>query len=257
MNAKSKNAASKAIHGSSANGMWIVLGVLAAVIILVVGGFFIATKVFGVGKRDAVTVDFAQTADAQLKIDEQGAITAGKDGAPKIDMYEDFMCPACGSFEHTYGEQIREAVNNGELQIVNHYLNFLNPQSGSGEYSTRAIAAIQCVATKDSLDTYLQVREAFFTGQPHEGGGDLTAKDLGKLAKDAGASDESVACIEGVEGEGGQNMDKANSTGENSQKHMTDSGLQPSTPSVAQDGEQVNTQDPAWLDKIISAGGQQ
>lgn len=257
MNAKSKNAASKAIHGSSSSGMWIVLGVLAAVIILVVGGFFIATKVFGVGQREAVSVDFATTADEQLKIDEQGAIIVGKDGAPKIDMYEDFMCPACGNLERQYGEQISEAVKNGELQIVNHYMNFLDRQSGSGEYSTRAIAAMQCVASKDTLDNYLAVRQAVFTNQPHEGGGDLTAVDLGKLAEEAGASEESVKCIEGLGAEGGDNMDKAKSTGENSQKHLTDQGLQPSTPTIAQDGEQVAIEDPAWLDKVMAGGSEQ
>ena len=45
--------------------------------------------------------------------------TVGKADAPaKLDIYEDFMCPACSQFEQTYGDEILDLVNDGPVTIV-------------------------------------------------------------------------------------------------------------------------------------------
>lgn len=252
MNAKAKNTTSKALHGSSSNGMWIALGALAVVIVLGAAGFVVAQRM-GAFDKEAVAISFDETADELISLDENGAITVGADGLPQVDLYEDFMCPACGQFEAQYGERIAQEVNDGNLQVTFRFLNFLDRTSASGEYSTRALAAIQCVATLDTVENFMAAHTAFFQNQPAEGGGDRTAAELAGFARDAGVNDEAVACIEGVGSEGGDNMEKAKDTASNSQKTMLERGLQPSTPTVAQGEQVIQWSDPSWLDTLIAA----
>lgn len=252
MSAKSKNSTSKAIHGSTANGMWIALGALAVVIVVAVAGFVVAQRM-GVFDKEAVAVSFADTKDDQISINDKGAITVGNPDAPHVDLYEDFMCPVCGQFEQQSGERIVDEVKAGNMQVTFHFLNFLDRSSGSGEYSTRAIAAIQCIATMESLENFLAAHSAFFTNQPQEGGGDLSAAELAGLARDAGVGDEAASCVEGVNGENGDNMDKARETASNSQATMSENGLELATPTVAQGDKELQWSDPTWIDTVLTA----
>ncbi|MBR7540504.1 protein-disulfide isomerase, partial [Mycobacterium tuberculosis] len=76
-------------------------------------------------------------------------------------------------------------------------------------------AAVQCVAAKDSLPAFFDVKNAFFAQQPAEGGGDRSARELAATAEAAGANADSVECIGNVETNGG--MEKASDTADNSQ----------------------------------------
>ena len=252
VNAKSQSATSKALNGSSSKGMWMTLTAIAGIIVIAVVAVVIAAQnEMGPFKKEAVSLNFAETADSQISIADDGAVTVGNPDAPKIDVWEDFMCPACANMEEQYGPQITEAVTGGDLQVTHHYVNFLDQQSAKGDYSTRMIAAAQCVAVGEDLQTYLDARTAWFTNAPAEGGGDRTQSEIADDAKEAGAGDESVKCIEGIGAEGGDNVEKASSTAEASQQAMQDSGLQMATPTVAKDGEQIELQDPTWLQKAI------
>ena len=199
---------------------------------------------------EANPITFGETADPLIGISDAGVVTVGEEGAPTVQIWEDYMCPACGSFEGQNGERIASAVEAGDLRVEFHTLNFLNGQSGSGEYSTRALAAIQCVAAKDSLPVFFKVKNAFFTQQPSEGGGDRTPKELADTAEAAGANADSVECIGNVETNGG--MDKASDSADNAQKSIREITDRVSTPTVAFDGKVVEISDPTWLDTILA-----
>lgn len=247
MNAKSKSATSKALNGSSANGMWITLAAIAAIIVIAVVGVVVAVQNnWGPFNKEPVAVNFAETKDPKITIGDDGAVTVGDASAPKLDVWEDFMCPACGQMEANFGTDLASSVMDGKLQITHHYVNFLDRSSKNGDYSTRMIAAAQCVAVSEDLETYLTTREKWFANQPSEGGGDRTQKDIATDATDSGASDTSAKCIEGI-GQGGNNLDLATQTASNSQKALQDSGQQMATPTVLQDGQPVNIQDPSWI----------
>ena len=71
-------------------------------------------------------------------------------------------------------------------------LNFLNPRSFSGDYSTRAAAALLCVAQEGGTQPglYLAYHSALFAtdNQPAESGtADLTNEQLAELATSIGA----------------------------------------------------------------------
>ena len=244
MNAK-PNKSTKVLQTKSNNGMLITVIALIAVAVVVLGGVIWMAQRGG----EANPISFGETADPAIEITDTGVMVVGEADAPTIQVWEDYICPACGSFEATNGSAIAEAVEAGDLRAEFHTLNFLDAQSGSGEYSTRALAAIQCVAAKDTLPTFLAVKEAFFTNQPAEGGGDLSARELASLAEDAGANSDSVECIGNVETNGG--MDKAEESADNAQKTIREVSDRVSTPTVAFEGEVVETGSPTWLTDII------
>ena len=107
--------------------------------------------------------------------------------APRLtlDIYEDALCPICAEFERQYGQQINQAIDNGTLAVNYHMLNFLNKSSFSGDYSSRAAAALLCVAQQSGAQpgVYLAFHSALFSSdhQPEEGGSsDLTNERAGR-----------------------------------------------------------------------------
>lgn len=247
MNAKpAANKSTKVLQTKSNNGMLITVVTLIAIAVIVLGGVVFFAQKGG----EANPITFGQTSDPQIEISDQGVVAVGEADAPMIQIWEDYMCPACGSFEGQNGERIASAVEAGDLRVEYHTLNFLNGQSTSGEYSTRALAATQCVAAKDSLTAFFEVKNSMFVQQPAEGGGDLTSSELADIAKSAGANDDAVECIGNVESNGG--MDKASDSADNAQQTIRDITSSVSTPTVAHDGEVVDIQDPAWMDKVLA-----
>ena len=138
MNAK-PNKSTKVLQTKSNNGMIITVVALIAVAVVVLGGVVFFAQRGG----EANPITFGETADEQIEITDAGVVIVGAQAAPTIQVWEDYMCPACGSFEAQYGESISEAVEAGDLRVEFHTLNFLDGQSGSGEYSTRALARLR------------------------------------------------------------------------------------------------------------------
>ncbi|WP_010539943.1 DsbA family protein [Dietzia alimentaria] len=236
----------KVLQTSSNRGMLITILALVAIAVLVLGGVIFYAKSSG----ESNPITFGQTADPQVEITSTGVIAVGEQAAPTIQVWEDYMCPACGNFEAQYGEEIASAVEDGQLRAEFHTLNFLDRSSGSGEYSTRALAAIQCVAANESVSTLLDVKNAFFAQQPAEGGGDLSAKELADIAATAGADGDAVECIGNVQTNGG--MDKASDTADNAQDSIREITSNVSTPTVAYNGEVVEIGNASWLQDILA-----
>lgn len=245
MNAK-PNKSAKVLQTKSNNGMLITVIALVAVAVVVLGGVIFFAQRGG----EANPITFGETQDELIEITDTGVIAVGRADAPTVQIWEDFNCPACGTFEGQNGEQIASAVEAGDIRAEFHNLDFQNAGSTSGEYSTRAIAAIQCVAAKDSLPVFFDVKNAFYANQPAGGAGDLSANELADLAESAGANADTVECIGNVETNGG--MDKAADTAENSQRSIRDATGQVSTPTVVFEGETVDFGNPAWLQDIIA-----
>jgi len=123
---------------------------------------------------------------------DDGFITVG-DGAKKVDVWFDAMCPICGAFEKANGATISAAVDDGSITLRLHPLTFLDAASNGTGYSTRAAAALTCVAVTDK-NAVLPFYEALFTDQPQENSDGLSDTELAKRASDAGAGDIS-ACL--------------------------------------------------------------
>ncbi|WP_051498949.1 thioredoxin domain-containing protein [Nocardia sp. BMG51109] len=181
-------------------------------------------------------------------LDSDGAIVLGKlDAAKTIDAYEDPLCPGCGSLEHLFGQEIAHKIDEGKLAVRYRLVNILDAESGSKDYSTRAIAASECVADYGDGPVYSRFHTRLFTtDQPEEDGGDLSNDQLSALAKEAGAPEEVQQCITK-----GQRVDSARNHAEAAVTALQSAaGGQAATPTVVDGTKQVDTNTQEWVAEV-------
>jgi protein-disulfide isomerase len=87
-----------------------------------------------------------------------------------VTFYEDFLCPACGNFERTFGPTISKLIDIGAIAADYSMVAILDSQKNNN-YSSRAGAAALCVAD-DSVDAFRRFHSALFSKeiQPDERG---------------------------------------------------------------------------------------
>lgn len=158
------------------------------------------------------------------------------------------MCPSCGALEHYYGQQIAKAIDQGKLAVRYRFVNFLDPKSSSKDYSTRAVAASECVADAGDGPVFSKFHMALFTTkQPSEDGGNLTNDELAAIAKDSGASAEVQSCIAK-----GDRVDSARNHAQSSLAALKDAVGQVQTPTVLDGGKNVDVENSDWVTKLVS-----
>lgn len=112
-----------------------------------------------------------------------------------IRIYVDYLCPWCGAFETTNGDQITAWLTSGAAILEIHPIAVLTSKSQGSEYSLRAANAAACVANY-SPNAFFAFNEAMFSMQPEEGSTGLSNVQLVKMATAAGASGTVGDCIE-------------------------------------------------------------
>lgn len=229
---------------------------------LIIGGIaivvIIAIVVFGVILNRQQTATQAEGYGASTQsvatASADGVVTVTKPGStPKatIDVYEDALCPACAELERQFGQQINQELDNGNLTVNYHMVDFLNPSSHSGDYSSRAAGALLCVAQDSGSQpgVYMAFHSALFASenQPAENGTtDLSNQQLADLAKTAGASDEAQSCISS-----GANTQAATTAAATFMTNLsTITGGRAGTPTVIYNGAPV-TLNSDWLTKLV------
>ncbi len=127
---------------------------------------------------------------------DDGYIQVGS-GAKTVDLYFDPMCPYCQEFDLTNGATLAGAVADGSISLRLHPLTFLDPSSNGTAYSSRAAAALTCVAQSDP-DATLDYLTALYKNQPKEGSDGLSDKKLVSMATALGVPDISSCLASGA-----------------------------------------------------------
>jgi serine/threonine-protein kinase len=182
-----------------------------------------------------------------LRVLDDGVYVGSSAAPTTIDVFNEPICPPCGSFIRSNAADIDSAVNNKKLAVRYHLLNFLDDKSHSQTYSTRAVAASYCVAAQNDAKLYSDYYSALFASnfQPQEGAAeDRTDGELAQLAKTIGADAGVTTCIKSGDDLGTAKTKAANG-------YSTLSGLNAnSTPFVWDGTVAVNYQDASWLTKL-------
>lgn len=105
-----------------------------------------------------------------------------KPGAPTLDIYEDFQCPACKGAEDQLGPTIDKMSEAGEVKVVYHTKNFLDDQLNN-DSSTRAALGAACAADAGKFEAY---HDLVFKNQPQQEGTGFTDAQLQQFAEGAG-----------------------------------------------------------------------
>ena len=110
------------------------------------------------------------------------------DSTTRVDVYLDYMCPACGAFEEANGDNLISLAADGSATVVYHPIAILNRFSNGTGYSTRAASAAALVAD-EAPDQFAAFSEQLFAEQPDEGTNGLTNAEVADIARAAGVPD--------------------------------------------------------------------
>lgn len=113
-------------------------------------------------------------------------------GAPTVDVYEDFQCPACAQFEELTGSTITSLAQEGRIVLVYHVKNFLDDNLRN-DSSTRAGNAAFCAA---DAGRFQEFHDRVFPGQPEQEGTGFTDADLAGFAQAAGITGDALSTWE-------------------------------------------------------------
>jgi protein-disulfide isomerase len=154
-----------------------------------------ATACSSAGSTPTSTVPVPTGTSGAVHFDE-GFIQVGT-GAKTVDLYFDPLCPYCQEFELANGATLSGAVSDGSISFRLHPLTFLDPSSNGTAYSSRAAAALTCVA-ESTPDSTLDYLAALYKNQPKEGSDGLTDKKLVSMATALGVPDISSCLATGA-----------------------------------------------------------
>ena len=248
--AAGRKSVAAARKSSGSNRTQLIIGGIAIVVIVVI----IVVGLVLNRQQTAVQAEGYGASTQSVATESGGIVTVSKPGstpAVTIDLYEDALCPICAEFERQYGQQINKAVDDGTLAMNVHMLDFLNKSSPSGDYSTRAAAALLCVAQQSGSQpgVYLAFHSALFSAdhQPTEGGSsDLSNDQLAALATASGASPAAASCVSS-----GANVTAAASSATASSATLSQAtGGRVATPTVVHNGVPVSLS-VNWLGTLL------
>ena len=152
-----------------------------------------ATACSSAGSAPLSTVPVPTGTSGAVHFDD-GYIQVGT-GAKTVDVFFDPLCPYCQEFELTNGATLAKAVADGSIALRLHPLTFLDPSSNGTAYSSRASAALTCVA-ESTPDATLDYLRALYKNQPKEGSSGLTDEELVSMATALGVPDISSCLAE-------------------------------------------------------------
>jgi protein-disulfide isomerase len=133
-----------------------------------------------------------------VRVTSSKLVTAPGTSNPKavVTFYEDFLCPACGNFERTFGPTVSKLIDTGAIAADYSMVAILD-NAKNQNYSSRAGAAAKCVAD-ENMDAFRRFHSALYSSsiQPDERGASFpdNAK-LIELAREAGAAGKVPDCI--------------------------------------------------------------
>ena len=181
--------------------------------------------------------------------DADAGVFVGDPSAPvTIDVFDEPICPPCGDFISTSADNIQRAVVAKKIAVRYHLLNFLDKQSASRDYSTRALAASLCVAHEEKPKVYMDFYAGIFSPkfQPKEGAStDRTDDELAKLAESVGAPSSVSTCITS-----GDKMSTARTKAGAAQKSLTAVSSEGTTPAVFDGSKQIDIKEANWVDSL-------
>lgn len=173
-------------------------------------------------------------------------VTAGDPAAPvTVDIYEDYLCPACKQFEQVYGDEVTTALNDGQAKVNYHHISILDDRSNPPGYSSRAGNAALCAADAAIFPAY---HDRLYGDQPGQGAAGRTVEELTALGTELGATGDFGGCV----GRQADTQAIADATGAAAGNPAVAPGGRFGTPTVLVNGAKIDINDSGWLSNAIS-----
>ena len=154
-----------------------------AVLVVVVG--ILAIGVIQSRKSDTPTASADSALPTGISADNgYGFQVNTAAGAPSVEIFEDFQCPACANLEQTYGPMIQQEAADGNIQLTYRPMVFLDNNLNT-DHSLRAASAFGCAITGGVGEPYHNI---VYANQPQQEGTGWTDEQLKQFGADAGLS---------------------------------------------------------------------
>jgi protein-disulfide isomerase len=241
--------------------LFVGIGVVVVLLVAVIGGVLIYNnqKNTTEGKDIAAATQSTsqQAADADVPVTrDDGVVVVGKTTAKvTLDVYEDFLCPACGAFEKAYGTDVEQHIANGSVQVRYHMLPMLNDRSDPPGYSLDSANAGLCAADAGKFPAF---HKSLYGDQPEEGSRGWDRQQLAALGSKLGITDKNFAsCVTSGKYDNlvQANMVQVQQTAYLNQQKFPDGSKGFGTPTIAVGEKIVDTSKSDWLDKLIQSAG--
>ncbi len=194
---------------------------------LITGGVVVAvlTALVIVG----ILISRANEVDAPDAGASDYGVTIGDPDAPhQLVIYEDFLCPACGSLEAATNERLAELAEEGTVHVEYRPFELL---ASLGDYSLRSASAFGVVLEESGPEVAKEFHDLLYADQPAEGDEPYPDADwLVEKAVEAGATESDVRA--GIE-------EGANDFGREATREAEEAGVS-STPTIILDGSPYN-----------------
>lgn len=230
--------------------------VLIALVVLLVAGAVIGGVIW-TNKQKNATAEASitpTTVALDVPVRRDGAVVEVGEETAKVtlDVYEDFLCPACRSLEEQHAGAIERELAAGTLKVRYHAVNMLNDLSDPEGYSTDAANAALLAADAGKFPSF---HKSLFHNQPDEGARGWSKDQLVDLGRALGITTPDFT--DGVHGgkyDGliTEEYQRARTT-EHLLRDRGDGQRVFGTPTLASDGKVVDTTDPAWLTKLVGS----
>jgi protein-disulfide isomerase len=141
------------------------------------------------------------TSDGGIVIAKKDETATINPNIPTVEIFFDSICPGCGNFEQTYGEELKKLFEEGKINYIIRPLAIMDVNSTTDyaidKYSTRAASAVAYVANYENdkvLDFIFALLSA--DNQPPEVGYEpIKDEFFTKIATEAGCSQEVIDSI--------------------------------------------------------------
>jgi protein-disulfide isomerase len=105
--------------------------------------------------------------------------------AVRVDLYVDYMCPVCKTFEGINAADLDELREDGTIVVYYHPVSILDRVSQGTAFSTRAANAAGVVADQ-APEAFVTFSDAMFANQPAEGTAGLDDASIAAIAIGSG-----------------------------------------------------------------------
>lgn len=166
-------------------------------------------------------------------------VVVGDAKAPiTIDIYADFLCPACGQFHERDGKKIADRVQAGELRVRRHMVPMLVEASDPPGYSMDAANAALCAADEGKFTPF---HDSLFANQPEEGKRGWDKGQLTELGSKLGLGGKFADCV--AKRTYHRELDQSFATARKEIPEFV-------TPTVIGPGGRIDVSEPGWLDRL-------
>jgi serine/threonine protein kinase, bacterial len=180
---------------------------------------------------------------------DDGVFVGSPHAGAVIDVFGDPLCSPCARLATSSGPDIARAVNDKKVAVRYHLVNYEDSLAASGDYSTRAIGAVLCVAAAGDPSRYQAFYTALFAPnflpKIKPASADRTDADLAHLAQTLGAPPRVGECITSK-----QRIASAKNEAANAEAFLRRLQGNLLTPMIFLGSREVDYANAAWIDNL-------